>query len=154
MSGPVIFAVETFDAAYGEASELTRLHWQEVAPYKELNALDPDLETYRNLEKLNRLCMITARHKGELVGYILMLLYPHPHYRQVLNAMDDLHFIRADFRNGFTFLRMLAFMEAEMKARGARIVALRTKQAKDHGALFERIGYQVQDVVYTKRIGD
>lgn len=150
MRAKVIFAVEPLAKAYAEAAELTGQHWHEVAPYKEINELNPDMEKYLALENAGVLILITARAEGELVGYIMMLLYPHPHYKHVVNAMDDLHFLRHDYRNGFTFMRMIAFTENEMQQRGAKIMQLRTKAEQDHGALFVRLGYKPQDITYTR----
>lgn len=154
MSRKVVFAVEPLAKAFAEASELLRMHWHEVAPYKEINRLNPDMDNYLGMENAGRLCLITARSNGELVGYIMLLIYPHPHYKHVINATDDLHFLHMDYRNGFTFMRMLAFAEQEMANRGVQIMALRTKVDRDHGALFVRLGYKAQDVTYTKRLGD
>ena len=154
MSAKVIFAVEPLAKAYAEAAELTKLHWHEVAPYKEVNQLNPDMKRYQMLEHAGQLVLVTARIEGHLVGYIMMLLYPHPHYCHVLNAMDDLHFLQKDYRNGFTFMRMIAFAEIEMKNRGVRIMALRTKAEQDHGALFVRLGYKPQDITYTRLLGN
>lgn len=149
-----IFAVEKFSDAYPEAKELLELHWDEVAPYKELLTVNPDLQMYETLERAGKLCVITARHMGKLIGYVVMMLHAHHHYSHVLVAVEDIHFLHADYRKGSAGLRLLAAAEIEMVRRGAQVMMLRTKVSHDHGLLFTRLGYVAQDIIYTKKIGD
>jgi Acetyltransferase (GNAT) family len=150
----VSFAIELLAAAYAEASELTALHWQEVAAYKEITKINPDLDNYQQLENSGNLVLVTARTAGVLIGYIMMIIHPHPHYKHIMIGMDDLHFLHPEHRNGFTFMRMIDFTERKMSKRGVKIMVLRTKASKDHGQLFVRLGYQLQDLTYTRLIGD
>lgn len=148
------FAVERLDDAYKDALDLLRLHYDEVAPYKETLALDPDMATYRQLEDVGQLIVLTAREAGALVGYMLMFLRPHLHYRKTLVAIDDIHFVHPAHRKGSLGLRLIQYAEGEMARRGAKIMVLRTKSdpGLNHGLLFERIGYAPLDVVYSKRL--
>lgn len=148
-----LFAVEPFSVAYPEAKELLALHWDEIAPYKELLTINPDLSMYETLERADKLCVITARQMSKLVGYIVMMLHAHHHYSHVITATEDIHFLHPDYRKGSVGLRLIAAAEAEMVRRGARLMALRTKVSHDHGLLFQRLGFVAQDVVYTKQIG-
>lgn len=147
-----LFNVEPFSSVYPEASELLRLHWEEVAPYKDLLTLNPDMQMYRTLEEQGRIVVVTARRLGELIGYVVMMLHAHHHYSHVLTATEDIHFLHPDHRKGSLGLRLIAAAEAEMAARGVRVMTLRTKVTHNHGLLFERLGYQPQDIVYTKRL--
>ncbi len=148
-----VFSVEKFSAAYPEAKELLVMHWDEIAPYKDVLTINPDLQMYATLEDAGKLCVITARQMGKLIGYIVMMLHAHHHYSHVLAATEDLHFLHPDYRKGSLGLRLLAAAETEMKRRGAQIMMLRTKVSHDHGLLFERLGFAPQDIVYSKRIG-
>src|SRR5581483_3369806 len=153
MGAPVTFAVEALATAYGEASALLLdEHWQEVALYRDLLTVNPDIELYEGLERAGKLFIVTARARGQMVGYVMMLIHPHPHYKHVIVATDDIHFLHRDFRKGFTGCRLIDAAETEAARRGAQIIAWRTKVGHDHGALFARRGYTAQDVVYTKRL--
>jgi len=149
----MVFAVEPFSLAYPEAKELLVLHWDEIAPYKDVLTINPDLQMYATLEKAGKLCVITARNMGRLIGYVVMMLHAHHHYAHVLSATEDIHFLHPAYRKGSAGLRLIAAAEAEMTRRGAQVMFLRTKVAHDHGKLFERLGFAAQDVVYSKRIG-
>lgn len=148
-----VFAVEPFSAFYPQARDLLLLHYDEVAPHKELLKLDPNLDVYHAMERAGSLHVITARIDGVLIGYIIMMVHPHLHYKQVIVAVDDVHFIHPAHRRGSLGSRLIKSAEAEMVKVGARIMALRTKDSNNHGLLFERLGFEPQDVVYTKRIG-
>lgn len=150
---PVLFAVEPFADVYGEAAELMKLHWDEVAPYKDLLTINLDLSLYGQFERDGKLVTIAARHGAVLVGYIVMMLHRHHHYAHAMVATEDVHFLHRDFRKGTTGLRLIMVAEAEMVRRGIHIMTLRTKVEHNHGLLFERLGYAAQDIVYTKRLG-
>jgi len=147
-----VFAIEKFASAYPEAQDLLKLHWEEIAPYRDLLTLNPNVATYEAHEAKEGICVITAREAGKIIGYIVMLIHPHLHYKHVLMATDDIHFIHPDYRKGRTGLQLLTFAEREMKKRGVKLMALRTKVNSNHGVLFEHLGYNAQDVVYTKRL--
>lgn len=149
-----LFAVERFSAVYPEAKELLTLHWDEIAPHKSLLTINPDLPAYEALERADKLCVITARHMGTLVGYIVMMICMHPHYCHVKMAIDDIHFLHPAHRKGSVGLRLLVAAKEEMQRRGVQVMSLRTKASQNHGLLFERIGFKQQDIVYTAQIGD
>jgi GNAT superfamily N-acetyltransferase len=148
----VEFLIEPLESAYAEATELLQKHWGEVAPYRDLCRLNPDLPTYQAMA--HKLCLITARIDGRLVGYIMFVIAPHLHYRDVLMATDDLHFLDPACRKTGIGLKMFAFAEKVMRGKGVQIMTLRTKADPrlNHGAIFEHLGYDQQDIVYTKRL--
>jgi GNAT superfamily N-acetyltransferase len=146
------FQTEKFSQTYMEAVGLLRLHWKEIAPYQDLFTLNPNTAYYREGEKLGAIHIITARMDGLLIGYIVMQLNPHPHYKHVKIATDDIHFLHPDYRRGSVGTRLFLAAEKAMKTLGAQVMVLRCKAAHNHGVLFERIGYNVQDIVYSKRL--
>lgn len=146
------FEREAFDSVYPEAAELLRLHWDEIAPYKDLFILDPNVAFYRDAEKKGILHIIAARMDTLLIGYIVMILVPHHHYQHVLVATDDIHFIHPAYRKGSIGSRLFVAAEKIMKGLGAEVMILRTKVEHNHGALFEHLGYSPLDLVYSKRI--
>ena len=148
----VKFAVEPFSLIYGEALDLLKLHYDEIAPHKDVFRLNPDLEHYRAQEQSGNLCIVTARFEGRLIGYIAMHIRAHTHYKDTLVANDDLHFIHPAYRKGSLGLRLLQAAEQEMVKRKAQVMLLRTKVASNHGVLFERLGYSPLDIVYSKRL--
>jgi len=45
---------------------------------------------------------VTARDGDKLVGYFLWFLVSHPHYKHVVVAEEDLHFLPLEYRRGLT----------------------------------------------------
>lgn len=149
-----VFAVEEFSVVYGEILDLLRLHWQEVASYQDLLELDPDVELYRALAERGKLLIVTARVAGKLVGYIVYIVGTHAHYRKVLQGVEDIHFLHPDYRRSRIGIALLKAGEAELRKRGVKLAVLRCKARDelDHSAIFMRLGYDEQDLVFTKRL--
>ena len=144
----VDFAVESIGVVLGHM-DIVRKHYDEIAQFKEVQELDPDCEAYDRMEKSGKLWVMTAREKGDLVGYIVMFLSNDLHYRKMVRAIEDVHFILPEHRKGLLGYKMLARTVAEMKAKGAHTITFRTKADNSHGLLFERLGGVLQDLVYT-----
>lgn len=147
------FAIERYADWIDEAMPLIREHWQEIAEDKDLNELNPNHDLYRRIDDAGALLLLTARVGGDLVGYVLMTVVPHPHYRHRIMASEDAHFLHPDYRNGLAGYRLIRRALAEAKARGADYVTMRTKRRHDHGRLFERAGGRLLDHVYIFRTG-
>lgn len=148
----VRFQVEKSPVAVirSEGMDLLKQHWAEVVQFPEHQILDPDWIIYETLEHQNKLWVLTARDRGRLVGYIVMLLSRHLHYRTIVTATDDIHFLHPDYRHGLTGYRMIAHTVRAMSALGVRMCMFRTKALNNHGKLFERLGFVPHDVVYAK----
>jgi hypothetical protein len=146
---PVTFQVESVKACRDEVMPLLEQHYEEIAQFKEVQKLDPDWDTYARIEEQGKLWVMTARSDGYLVGYIVMLLTRDMHYKTLMKATEDIHFLLPQFRKGLTGYRMLAKMKAAMKEKGVHTISLRTKANADHGVLFERLGGVLHDLVYT-----
>jgi GNAT superfamily N-acetyltransferase len=145
------FALENLSEVYDEAAGLIALHWREIAPYQDITRINPDLELYERLEAAGRLLLVTARDAGTLVGYFLMILAPHPHYRHIVVATEDLHFVHPAAR-GWTGIKLMKFAERMARAQGATLMVGRAKAKSEHGALYARLGYDLMDEVFTKRL--
>ena len=148
----ITYQVEPIGGVYNEAAELLTAHWHEVAFYKDL-PIKAEMQRYLALEGNGNCVLCTVRADGRLIGYIVYLLTRNLHYG-VLEALGDLHFLHADYRKSGIGLGMFKFGEAEMRRRGVVLLIGRTKAAPElnHGAIFEHLGYDKQDIVYTKRL--
>jgi hypothetical protein len=149
----VHFAVESFSHAYAEAGPLMEAHWQEIAKNKDLLKLNPDVACYQAIEQNNKMLLVTARCETRLVGYFLWLLVTHAHYKHVLVAEEDLHFMLPEFRRGLTGY---SFIKAACKAAtdaGAKLLIMREKIGHEHQALMKRLKFKPTDIVYTYAVG-
>lgn len=145
----ITYQVETVKAVQDEGLALLDLHYDEIAQFKGVQKLDPDWDFYYRIEAQGKLWVLTARAGGQMIGYTVMMLSSDPHYRKLMRATEDIHFILPEYRKGLTGYRMLAKTKQAMKEKGARTVTFRTKANADHGLLFERLGGVLHDLVYT-----
>ena len=145
----VVFAIENVDAVQKDGLPLLDRHYDEIAQFKDVQKLDPDWDAYYRIESQGKLWVMTARLDGEMIGYIVMMVTADMHYRKLLRATEDIHFILPEHRKGLLGYRMLAKTKQAMKEKGVHTVTFRTKANADHGLLFERLGGVLHDLVYT-----
>jgi hypothetical protein len=148
----ISFQEETLSAVRADLDALFPIlqrHYQEIAQFKEVQQLDPDWEAYEKADRAGKLWIMTARDHGRLVGYIVMLLAHDMHYRTLRRATEDIHFILPEYRRGLLGYRMLRWTLDEMRAKSIQMVKFRTKANHSHAALFERLGGELEDLVYT-----
>lgn len=151
---PVKFQVERISVIRDEGMTIVKRHYEEIAQFKQVQELDPDWDAYDRAEKADKLWVMTARHGGAMVGYIIMILAFDMHYRKMFRATEDVHYIIPEYRKGILGYKMLALTTKEMKARGCKTITFRTKADQNHGKLFERLGGELHDLVYTIVAGD
>jgi len=148
----ITYQVEQIRTVYAEAENLLVAHWNEIAMYKDIH-IDPNLQRYLSLEQYGCCVLCTVRAEARLVGYVVYLISRNMHYN-LLEALGDLHYLHPDYRKSGIGLKMLKFGEEEMRRRGVVLLIGRTKADPqlNHGAIFEHLGYDKQDIVYTKRL--
>lgn len=149
----VKFESENFCDVEPELKELILEHWEEVTSDPDL-PLDPAWESYQALASSGRLLVVTARHEGKLVGYIIHILHNPLHYRYLWMAMDDAHFLRKEHRRGLTAVRMFQATEKILKERGVAVVSYHSKARDDLNKtpVFKRMGYRLKEFIFTKRL--
>lgn len=136
---------------WDEMTELFGEHYREIAHYQDI-ALEPDAETYFKLAAQGAVRIYTARDAGELVGYVMFLLRHNPHYMSSLNALQDVLYLRPSHRRGMTGVRLLKLAEERLRAEGVQVVYHHVKRTNRVGELLARLGYDLVDEVYAKRL--
>lgn len=126
-------------------------HCDELCVVKEFPLL-PDYEAYETLRKLNMLRCITCRADGKLIGYITFMIQPHLHYRTCKTAIEDMYFIKKEYRRGRIGIRLFQYAESVLKGIGVNRIILGTKVHLDNSRLFEYLKYKHTDKVFTKII--
>ncbi len=149
------FQAERFADAADEIRALVGEHWREVTSYPEERPLDVDWERFHTLDDAGMLMTLTARTQaGELVGYVVHLIYRSLHYRYVLMASDDAHFLKREYRKGNAGMRMIRAAEAELIRRGVGSITWHSKTRADidRQKLFERLGYHAHERLFIKHV--
>ena len=138
-----------------EMLPLWKAHYDEIAHFKDI-PLDPDLEVYKAIAKAGNLRIFTARQwvvNGiALVGYQVFFLKANPHYKTSLQAVQDILFMDESVRKGLTGYRFVRYCDGKLKDDGIQVVYQHVKSRHDFGHLLERLGYELQDVIYSRRL--
>ena len=143
-----VFAREQVSDVIEEIKPLLSLHWREIAHYQDIE-LDPDWDFYRRNPAIR---VFTARVDNALIGYGVFFIGPNRHYKQSIQAVQDILFVHPDYRGGMVGYRLIRFCDEQLKSEGAQAVYHHVKAAHDFGPMLVRQGYEVVDVVHAKRL--
>ena len=147
----VVFCEEDVSDLWEEAESLTAAHWLELAHFKDI-AFNPDKEAYRFLEQTDKLRCYTARSDGKLIGYQVFIVQPSLHYRQSLQAMDIGLYLDPEWRGKRIGLRSIKEADRRLAAQKVQVVYRHARRDSSTGKLLIRVGYDLADEVYVKRL--
>lgn len=147
------FAVEPVREFLREGRPLFVLHREEVTKDKDVMILDVDEDYYGRNYDAGHIVPVTARHLGNLVGYFLWHLHPHPHYKGVLCAQDDVHYLLPEFRRGINGYKLMKNAMLLIEQLGVRYCYVREKIGHEHPAIMKRLGLQPLDITYSRKLG-
>lgn len=147
------YQVEEYNTCIKELSSLYPEHYEELSIVKEHYLLEPDYETYKKIADCGLLKLITVRDDSSLIGYIMLIVTPSLHYKSCKIAVEDLYFLKKEYRKGRIGIEIFKFMEKEMLALGVNKIALTTKVHLDNSKLFEYLGYSFSEKTFVKMIG-
>ena len=143
------FRRENISALFEEAVPLMVKHYKEIAHYKDIE-LEPDWDAYNKAEEIDAVRVYTIRDDGQMIGYAIFFFHTNYHYRKSLQAYQDLIFIDPKHRGpGYKFIK---WIDGQLKAEGIQIVYHHVKATKDFGPMLERIGYELVDKIYARRL--
>lgn len=150
----VKYQQEFLDSVIEDAKGLLESHWDEVALNKDKIKVNPDWDTYYLLQEQGKLDIFTARDEGVLVGYFVVFVSPHIHYKDHLFAKNDLLYLSPSHRKGFTGVKLIKFAEKMLKEDGVSVLVVNTKNHKPFHKLMEFLGFSSAETLYSKYIGD
>lgn len=142
----------TVDQILESASELFAAHWDEVALNKQVMQLKPDVARYHVLDAQGMLLVLGAYVDDVLVGYSVNFLMNHLHYADLRVCSNDLLFIAQEHRQSRLGLQLIKRTEEVAKERGAQLMLWHAKPDTALNALMPRLGYGVQDIIYSKEV--
>lgn len=145
------FQREDVRGLWNEALPLLVAHWHEVAHFKDI-VLDPDVERYNKAQEMGALVVHTARRDRRLVGYIAWFVGPNGHYRNSIQAVQDVIYIDPAERHGSMVLRFIKWSEWQLAEQGVEAAYHHLKARKDWSPLLERLGHQLVDLIYARRL--
>lgn len=148
----ITYQEESFKDVIGDIVPLLNDHYEEIAQDKDVIKLNPDYEMYQRLCDAGVMRIITARNETELVGYCICVIKLHLHYKDSLTALNDIFFIKKEYRKGLIGVKLFIKTEEILKKYGVQRVIMNTKIHHDVGAIFDRLGYTETERVFTKII--
>lgn len=145
----MIYTVEKFEDNVEELKELSILHYDEVAPYDDIE-LKVNWNKLINVEKNGALRFYTVRVSGQLIGYGIYFVGYSIEYSLSLQASMSNIFIHPDFRGqGLDFI---SWCDEQLKEEGVQVVYHHVKVKKDYGKMLERLGYEKMNIDYSRRL--
>lgn len=147
------FQREKAQDVFQEMIPLLHKHWNEIEHYKDM-PLDPDFETYFRMEDADILRVFTARREtdGKLVGYAVFFVKVNLHYKNSLQALQDVLYIDPSARGMFG-VKFITWTETQLKRENIQVVyqhiKIRTSRTVD---MFKRMGYTPIDLILGKRL--
>lgn len=140
------FQEESFSEVWPELSEYWEANWRETRD--DDSPLKVDIGRYLKADEAGVLKVLTARtDNGKLVGYYGFFLSVHPKAGELFGKVDS-YYLDPDFR-GRDGVRLLKAGEALAKQHGATWMLAATKK---HGRIFERMGYEVNEILYGRKL--
>jgi hypothetical protein len=151
--GDYVIRVESFRAILEELKPLHQAHYLETEVHRHGVPLNVDYEHVAARERAGRAVQFTVRHRGELVGQLLMYLITSVH-TQTPVAEEDCLFIREDHRGGFLVMKLLRYAEQVLvDLQGEQMIRANSKLANRADVLMRRMGYQPFAIQFFKFIG-
>lgn len=148
--GDLTYQQEFLFQVKDEAQELIELHWEEIALNKGAIKLNPDWDAYASLEEAGKLSIFTVRSSGKLVGYFVVFVGTNLHYKDHLFAVNDILFLRKEYRRGMCGAKLIKFAEKSLAEDGVSVLNINTKIHQPFDGLLERLGFNPIERVYSK----
>ncbi len=153
----ITYDVEKWRDVLPEMEPILFQHWKEIALGQDKVPLDIAREKYQVMCDAGNLHIVTVRDDGKLVGYHVAIVSGHLHYLSTKHGITDVYYLMPEYRLGITGIRLFRRVEEEMRAIGVKKLftgaKLHTADGKS-GRLFEYLGYNHTENLYTKWIGD
>ena len=139
---------------FREAWDLFVAHWNEVGVFKDKMELFPNEDLYEQLATMGLLKLYVVRHDGVIAGYSAFIIQQHPHYVTTKVAMNDILYVKPEYRKGSLSLKLMNFAEKNLQKEGVQFISMHSKTEHDFGVILRRKGYQPVETIYGKYIGE
>lgn len=148
----VVFQKEKIELIHKEMSDLLIEHYDELTKYKEKILLNPMWDRYIDLERNGKCVFFTVREGSLLVGYAGFFLDNHIHYADTRVAVNDVLFLKKEYRQGITGIKFIKYSEQGMRELGADKISWHVKFSNDFRPILHRMGYSDEEIIVTKML--
>lgn len=129
---------------FEEISPLLLEHHREIAD-KFYGPFNPDVVFYEKAAWMTRI--FTMREEKTLVGYQIYFILGDPHSLGRIQAVQDVLYVKPEYRRGMTAYRFMNWCVLQLKEE-ADVIVQRISARNDFGRLFERMGFELEDLTY------
>lgn len=150
----VSFQPELIAGLWPEADPLFERHKDEIAHYQDI-ALSVDKATYEKQEAAGILKVYTARSLPDfsLIGYAIYFVGPNLHYRDSIQARQDVVYLAPEWRKGRVGLRLIHYADERLRDWGVAVCYHHQKIAHPAiGRLLQYEGYECVEKIWAKRL--
>ena len=148
----VVMAEERLAMCWDEAQPLLVKHWREIATHQDI-PLSINRAFYERAEADGKLCILTARREGVLVGYAVFFIGPNQHYSTSLQALQDIFYVDPSVRGAMIGARLIHEADRILREKGVQVVFHHVKTRHPIlGALLARKGYTAVETIFSKRL--
>tara|TARA_R110000868_G_C10597262_1_gene740144 strand:- start:196 stop:651 length:456 start_codon:yes stop_codon:yes gene_type:complete len=150
---PIIFARETAADVERDIVPLMHAHDKDVAHVDFADwPLDVDMEVYRNLERIDKLRVFTARDAGELVGYCTIFIVRSHQRRSLTVGMEDALYLKPEYRKAGNAMRLITFVNEQLKGECEWVMYHAPAAFPRFGTILARTGYTKYSETYARRL--
>ena len=142
----------TVDEMLVEAYALFEEHWDEIALNKDVMVLKPYEEKYLAAEEQGTIFILAAWQDDVLVGYSVNFVTNHLHYADMKLCSNDLLFVKKEYRQGRTGMKIMKATEAKAKSLGCHLMLWHAKESTPLANILPRMKYRVQDIIFSKEL--
>jgi len=142
----------TVDEMLAKAPILFEEHYEEIARNKQIMKLKPDEKTYRQMEEMRKIFILSASQDDVLIGYSVNFVTNHLHYADLVLAQNDLLYITKEKRGSRAGLRLIKETETYAASLGCKLMLWHAKENTALSAILPKIKYGVQDIIYSKEL--
>lgn len=144
------FQCERAQDCFDEAYPLLFDHWKSIGHYQDI-LLEPAFDEYKRIEDAGLIRCFTVRTEfKKLIGYAVFVVRNNMHYRSSKNALLDIIYIDPAYRGiGKDFI---SWCDEELRGEQVQVVFHHLKAAHSYGKMLERMGYELMDLIYAKRL--
>jgi hypothetical protein len=147
----ITYSVSNVKDCVNGLKHLLDLHYEEISLLRNFK-LKPQWDIYEKCDDLGNVKVILCKDDDEIVGYIVFFISHHLHYADCLLATEDIYFLKREYRTGRNAIKMFKFAEDYLKSIRVDMVKYSTKVKFDKSVIFEYMGCEHSEKVFTKML--
>lgn len=131
-----------------EIEALTPQQWAEMAVGFEAFVMRPMWELYEEIERKDKLVLVTARREGVLTGYFGFMLHPFPSARATTAATSTPYYAIKGKWRGLVLRRMVRTAIKAAQERGAQMITIRNHVWAPAEPILKSLGFRPVETWY------